>query len=70
MDPNKIFNLFDSDSEGEGSIEEIKIKSKELEDSPKSKIGMFTKLILNHHIFHSKLEEFLKEEEPTPIDSY
>ena len=28
MDPNKIFNLFDSDSEGEGSIEEIKIKSK------------------------------------------
>jgi hypothetical protein len=29
------------------------------------KLGMFTKLILNHQVFHTKLEKFLKEEEPS-----
>ena len=32
--------------------------------SPTIKIGMFTKLILNHNIFHQKLEKFLTKEEP------
>lgn len=67
MNPNNIFGLFD-DKGTSGIIEDakdVKNKLEEFKDSPIVKIGMFTKLILNHHVFHSKLESFLKKEEPT-----
>ena len=63
MDPNNIFSLFDNDNPQE---EEVKVR-KSLDDfikSPYAKIGMFTKLILNHEVFHQKLQKVLKEEEP------
>ena len=66
MDPNNIFNLFDDEniSKVAEPTKKLEDKLKEFKDSPTVKIGMFTKLILNHHIFHSKLEKFLKQEEP------
>lgn len=67
MDPNNIFNLFDDENTSKVAepTKKLEDKLKEFKDSPTVKIGMFTKLILNHHIFHSKLEKFLKQEEPT-----
>ena len=63
INKDSIFNLFDSDN-----LQEDKVKvRKSLDDfikSPYSKIGMFTKLILNHEIFHQKLQKFLEKEEP------
>lgn len=66
MDPNNIFNLFDDENTSKVAepTKKLEDKLKEFKDSPTVKIGMFTKLILNHHIFHSKLEKFLKQEEP------
>ena len=67
MDPNNIFNLFDDENTSKVAepTKKLEDKLKEFKDSPTVKIGMFTKLILNHHIFHSKLEKFLQQEEPT-----
>lgn len=65
MDPNKVFNLFDNNSDIINSPEEIKNKIEDLKSNPTIKIGMFTKLILNHQVFHEKLEKFLKQEEPS-----
>lgn len=64
IDKNKIFNLFNT-------TPEVKTEGKRvatIEDfigSPYAKIGMFTKLVLNHHVFHEKLKKFLQTEEPT-----
>lgn len=58
MNKDKIFDLFVEDN---NSIKPL--------DLPQghyyAKIGMFTKLILNHFVFHAKLEKFLQKEEPT-----
>ena len=60
IDKNKIFNLFNSEG---GIPPNTNIKSMIL-DEPFTKLGMFTKLIVNHFVFHTKLEKFLKKEEP------
>jgi len=62
IDKNKIFGLFDNNN---------KKDSKELINSPEdileegyAKIGMFTKLVQNHFVFHAKLKAFLQKEDP------
>ncbi|MDA7616906.1 hypothetical protein N8579_00855 [bacterium] len=63
IDKNKLFDLFDD------SLQQETITSrKSLDDfikSPFAKIGMFTKLILNHFVFHEKLKKFLNKEQPS-----
>jgi hypothetical protein len=64
INKESIFGLFDvSCNTPDESVEVVK-KLKEFKDSPTVKIGMFTKLILNHKVFHQKLDKFLKKEEP------
>ena len=62
IDKNRIFQLFDDNGN------EIRIaNAKDINDflsGPYAKIGMFTKLIQNHKVFHLKLEKFLKKEQP------
>lgn len=62
IDKNKIFSLFVDGKE----ITDGKTKDeiKEFMNGPFAKIGMFVKLIQNHHVFHQKLEKFLKKEQP------
>lgn len=62
MDKDKIFQLFG----GEESIknEQTKAEIQGFMNGPYAKIGMFVKLIQNHHNFHQKLEKFLKKESP------
>ena len=62
IDKDRIFNLFVDGKE----IKDQKTKDeiKEFMNGPFAKIGMFVKLIQNHHIFHQKLEKFLKKEQP------
>ena len=59
IDKDKIFDLFSSDMN-----EEKDLHINNLMEDPLSKIGMFTKLIQNHEVFHKKLSQFLSKESP------
>ena len=64
INKDKIFNLFNNTP----TVDEEVKKTPFLEDfisSPFAKIGMFTKLVLNHHVFHEKLRKFIQTEEST-----
>jgi hypothetical protein len=63
MDKNKIFGLFDDSVGGDETIQKNTLAV--FNNSPYHKLGMFTKLIVNHFVFHTKLEKFLKKEEPS-----
>ena len=65
MNKDKIFSLFDDSSEAQEKVKEQKKSLAVFNNSPYHKLGMFTKLIVNHFVFHAKLEKFLKKEEPT-----
>ena len=60
IDKNKLFSLFSN----EEKVREAEINLKRLKEDPYTKLGMFTKLIQNHNIFHQKLERFLSQENP------
>ena len=64
MNKDKIFSLFDDSLEAKNSVKEQKKALAIFNNSPYHKLGMFTKLIVNHFVFHAKLEKFLKKEEP------
>ena len=59
IDKDKVFDLF---SEEMGNDSSLSIDN--LMKDPLSKIGMFTKLIQNHEVFHKKLSQFLSKESP------
>ena len=65
VNKENLFNLFEENPGREENIQDANKKLEDFKNSPTVKIGMFTKLILNHHVFHSKLEKFLQREEPT-----
>lgn len=62
IDKDKIFQLFVDGKEI--TDEKTKEEIKDFMNGPFAKIGMFVKLIQNHHVFHQKLEKFLKREQP------
>tara|TARA_X000001316_G_C920235_1_gene34397 strand:- start:831 stop:1250 length:420 start_codon:yes stop_codon:yes gene_type:complete len=61
INKDKIFELFDD----QVNKKEVAIAIKNQLEGVYGKIGMFTKLILNHMVFHQKLEKFLKKENPS-----
>ena len=63
IDKDKLFNLFQN-PEGDDNkrAKELIIANPSFLEEPFTKIGMFTKLIINHHVFHQKLAAFLKRE--------
>lgn len=65
MDKDIIFGLFSDSSEVSGEVKKEDENLISFSDSPYYKLGMFTKLIINHNTFHTKLEKFLKKEEST-----
>ena len=65
MNKDKIFNLFDDSQETQQKAVEQKNLLPSSKSSAYFKLGMFTKLIVNHFVFHNKLEKFLQQEEPT-----
>ena len=62
IDKNKLFSLFGNTDENKGEI--LVQADSELLETPFIKIGMFTKLIVNHWVFHEKLKQFLSKEQP------
>lgn len=62
MNKDKIFELFEGDVK---SGEDVNISQSTIDSfmkQPYTKIGMFTKLIINHRVFHEKLKKFFKQE--------
>ena len=68
IDKNKIFDLFGGKDDNEKAGEIIMNAPKDLFDSPIAKIGMFTKLIINHEVFHTKLKKFFEQEGKKHVD--
>jgi len=64
VNKDKLFNLFDDSPNTKSDIASQKKALAVFNNSPYHKLGMFTKLIVNHFVFHAKLEKFLKQEEP------
>ena len=64
INKDNIFGLFEGDYDTLKNAKDLSGKIDNFNSSPTIKIGMFTKLILNHNIFHQKLEKFLTKEEP------
>lgn len=65
MNKDRIFNLFDDSQSTQEQVIEQKKSFVAFNNSPYHKLGMFTKLIVNHFVFHYKLEKFLQKEEPS-----
>lgn len=63
IDKDKVFSMFEQPEEP-GDGKQLVSMSNSLLEEPFTKIGMFTKLIINHNVFHLKLEKFLKAEKP------
>jgi len=61
VNKDKIFELFDDET----IIEKDNKDLASFNASPYHKLGMFTKLIVNHFVFHHKLEKFLQKEQPS-----
>ena len=59
INKDRIFNLFSTTPEVKEK-EEKRISIEEYIESPYAKIGMFTKLILNHFVFQEKFPSFIK----------
>ena len=64
INKNKIFDLFSNTPENKVEVKK-QVSIDEFMNSPFAKIGMFCKLIINHNVFHQKLEKFLKQENPS-----
>lgn len=65
MNKDRIFDLFDDSNSAKEKVMQQKQSLAVFNNSPYHKLGMFTKLIVNHFIFHYKLEKFLQKEEPS-----
>ena len=68
MNKDDIFNLFEDNPE-EKKIQTVTVEEF-LENSQVEvgvfQIGMFTKLISNHHVFHAKLKKFFEKKVQIP----
>jgi hypothetical protein len=58
VNKEKVFHLFENE---ELTLEEVQIS---LREEPFTKIGMFTKIIANHTVFHNKLDNLMKSSNP------
>lgn len=63
VNKDRIFDLFDDSQEVQQKVVEQKKYLPSSRNSAYFQLGMFTKLIVNHFVFHYKLEKFLQQEE-------
>ena len=69
IDKNRIFQLFGNpDNENNPAVNELINADKDFLKSPEAKLGMFTKMIYNHDVFHAKLKKFFQKEK-TPFNA-
>jgi hypothetical protein len=63
IDKDRIFELFGGEKGKEPeNIEELITAETDFLKSPTAKLGMFTKMVHNHEVFHAKLKKFFQQE--------
>ena len=63
IDKDRIFELFGGeDGKEPKNLEELITTETEFLKSPTAKLGMFTKMVHNHEVFHNKLKKFFQQE--------
>jgi hypothetical protein len=63
IDKDRIFELFGGKKGDEPKdIEELITADTDFLKSPMAKLGMFTKMVHNHEVFHKKLKKFFQQE--------
>ena len=62
IDKDRIFELFGGKKGDEPKdIEELITADTDFLKSPMAKLGMFTKMVHNHEVFHKKLKKFFQQ---------
>ena len=63
IDKDRIFELFGGEKGKEPeNIEELITAEADFLQNPTAKLGMFTKMVHNHEVFHAKLKKFFQQE--------
>ena len=63
IDKNRIFQLFGNpENDKNPAVNELINAKEDFLKSPTAKLGMFTKMIYNHDVFHQKLKKFFARE--------
>ena len=62
IDKNRIFQLFGNQDNENPAVNDLVNAKKDFLESPTAKLGMFTKMIYNHEVFHQKLKKFFQKE--------
>tara|TARA_Y100000592_G_scaffold11099_1_gene15768 strand:- start:105 stop:554 length:450 start_codon:yes stop_codon:yes gene_type:complete len=62
IDKNRIFQLFGNPDNENPAVNDLVNAKKDFLESPTAKLGMFTKMIYNHEVFHHKLKKFFQKE--------
>ena len=57
LDPNRIFGLFDAINNNDGVSEDGEVYV-DIKDTPEYKVGMFTRIIMDHLQFNDKVINF------------
>ena len=61
IDKNRIFQLFGNPDNENPAVNDLVNAKKDFLESPTAKLGMFTKMIYNHEVFHHKLKKFFQK---------
>ena len=65
IDKDRLFQLFGNSEEENPEVQKLANADTEFMKSPEAKLGMFTKMIYNHEVFHAKLKKFFQKEKTT-----
>jgi hypothetical protein len=62
IDKDRLFHLFGDNENENPEVKKLAKADKDFMQSPEAKLGMFTKMIYNHEVFHKKLKKFFQKE--------
>ena len=62
IDKDRLFHLFGDNENENPEVKKLAKADKDFMQSPEAKLGMFTKMIYNHEVFHKKLKTFFQKE--------
>ena len=62
IDKDRLFHLFGDSENDNPEVKKLVNADTDFMQSPEAKLGMFTKMIYNHEVFHKKLKKFFQKE--------
>ena len=62
IDKDRLCHLFGDSENDNPEVKKLVNADTDFMQSPEAKLGMFTKMIYNHEVFHKKLKKFFQKE--------